>query len=1317
MKNIKKFLILLLLTLSLSTLSLFFISCDKGIDDPTNNCVHEFSEWGDSTATCTANGTEKRTCSLCDFEEKRPVAKLSHSFTNYVEDNNADCITKATETATCDYGCGATDSNVIGEENPLIHNNNEYTYAINELDSTKHDKIHSCCGVVYETISHEFENYTSNNDATCSLDGTKTGECVCGKTHTIADEGTATGEHETYIAQRVHNDCTSDGKNIIKCRTCDDYHDEQKTTSKTGHTITSWKIKSQTLVSGQTCVYEVKYEGYCSVCNKEDAEIKTENETVHAYSCNITTVANCNHQGVKTYTCIHGCQNSTKTENYEDKENHAWEKDGEAVNGVQAYRCANGCGKTKNVIEATSNSHILQKSELSTNELKLSNQDVSVALQLDSVTLNLLNDGEVKLSAEILSETERQSAIASLTEAQKTLLGNKQIYDFTMTQNSTTVSNFNGGKIRVAIDYTPEEGEDTNNLVIWHLSSTGIEVFSATYVNGQAVFYATHFSNFVVASVSNEDACLANGHEYVYGNVVEATCVTGGYTEATCAHCGKAVIANVTNELGHDYNVTPTETPKTCTTDGKYTYSCKRVGCTHTQEIPIPASHSYVTQEYVYPTCCADGYKVEKCSVCHNEKRTELEKVNYHDMKVVYELLEGTSSCVDGLVRYEICREEGCGFKTAYEHINEHLSVYKFSGVEDFPEYNQEIFESMDLKELLPEHYEYAYAQDYEGIIKIYKSTCLCGEICGQVEFNDSTVFNGANFYINEGDVWGTVEQEFYSQPIYVGMGTSNLDTYILKFVVEEEANGCDREYILKVTLKSEDGTDTLIDKSYVLLEGVTHQSEVTEYTMLTPNTKCCDGVKETVKCADCGEILREQVLSSENAHLHYTYIEESISLSAYGNQGHICNIVISSCPCGDKIDFKIKPTSGLNRCSFTQTAIDDITTEYVCACGIRYVRRFDDYKDENCYKTYKTTLLYNYDAQSGEYLSSVVGYLSDFGYYHRWSDSEFEQIGDSCYYSWTQECLDCGKPSSGITSRHQTENTVTVDANGNKTTKSGCVNCDYHSLRVEHFSGNLIREYAVVYEYDQNIKTVWTKTYTLIERTYDGEKYYYSIPSFETQYVYDMETGEITYWEKTMYILKQNEGKAPCVLIEFATDSNGEAITFENSCCFHMIDVYEESTCTKAGRSGQLCVICGGLNGYEMGPQHIMICGEQDGLYRCDRCGFTHNEDAYNHSVLIELLEDTDQEALIGYYNKYDFEPSTISGTTSILLLIQDTEGEREEYLEGDFISDDGNVITIDKEEMNEAISAIGLLNGTEYKVMFEVLTNYGNVLRIELS
>lgn len=76
----------------------------------------------------------------------------------------------------------------------------------NDATCTKDGTKTGVCSVCGEEVTvtdegsalgHSFTNYVSNNDATCTEDGTKTAECDngCGKTDTITDEGTATGHN------------------------------------------------------------------------------------------------------------------------------------------------------------------------------------------------------------------------------------------------------------------------------------------------------------------------------------------------------------------------------------------------------------------------------------------------------------------------------------------------------------------------------------------------------------------------------------------------------------------------------------------------------------------------------------------------------------------------------------------------------------------------------------------------------------------------------------------------------------------------------------------------------------------------------------------------------------------------------------------------------------------------------------------------------------------------------------------------------------------------------------------------------------------
>lgn len=78
--------------------------------------------------------------------------------------------------------------------------------------------VHTCikCGYSYTTqtetaTGHSFGEYISNNDATCSSDGTRTAVCsTCGETDTVTDPGTMTG-HLAVELPGVDPTCTEFG--------------------------------------------------------------------------------------------------------------------------------------------------------------------------------------------------------------------------------------------------------------------------------------------------------------------------------------------------------------------------------------------------------------------------------------------------------------------------------------------------------------------------------------------------------------------------------------------------------------------------------------------------------------------------------------------------------------------------------------------------------------------------------------------------------------------------------------------------------------------------------------------------------------------------------------------------------------------------------------------------------------------------------------------------------------------------------------------------------------------------------------------------
>ncbi|MGN0523939.1 MAG: CUB domain-containing protein, partial [Eubacterium sp.] len=91
------------------------------------------------------------------------------------------------------------------------------------------------CG--YETSvphpTHDVESYTSNNDATCTADGTKSGTCtICGEIVTVQDEGSKLGH--SYTSSVTAPTCTEQGYTTYTCSRCGDSY-KADFTDATGH--------------------------------------------------------------------------------------------------------------------------------------------------------------------------------------------------------------------------------------------------------------------------------------------------------------------------------------------------------------------------------------------------------------------------------------------------------------------------------------------------------------------------------------------------------------------------------------------------------------------------------------------------------------------------------------------------------------------------------------------------------------------------------------------------------------------------------------------------------------------------------------------------------------------------------------------------------------------------------------------------------------------------------------------------------------------------------------------------------------------------
>ena len=200
---------------------------------------------------------------------------------------------------------------------------------------------HRCeCGDSYtdnyeSAIGHEFTDYISNDDATCTKNGTETAECErwdCEETDTRTEADSALGHEFVYYISNDDATCTEDGTETAECRRWDCEETDTRTDigSMLDHiydqTVGSWKY----LKSEATCTSKAVYYKSC-VCGKKGTQTFEYGSMVdHIYDQKVEsweylkTEATCTNKGVYYKSCTCG-EKGTQTFETEKRE-HVYEK-------------------------------------------------------------------------------------------------------------------------------------------------------------------------------------------------------------------------------------------------------------------------------------------------------------------------------------------------------------------------------------------------------------------------------------------------------------------------------------------------------------------------------------------------------------------------------------------------------------------------------------------------------------------------------------------------------------------------------------------------------------------------------------------------------------------------------------------------------------------------------------------------------------------------------------------------------------------------------------------------------------------------------
>ncbi len=179
---------------------------DKGFTYELIDHTHIFGDWTTTeAATCTAEGTQTRTCSVCNKVETQTIAALGHNYsTAWTTDKAATCGTAGSKSHHCTR-CG------------------------DKKDVT----------AISATGNHKFGNWTTTNAATCMAEGTQTRTCSgCGKVETQTIAKTA----HKYVNTVVKPTYTAQGYTLHKCSVCGTSYKDTYTAKLTLAKVTGAKL-------------------------------------------------------------------------------------------------------------------------------------------------------------------------------------------------------------------------------------------------------------------------------------------------------------------------------------------------------------------------------------------------------------------------------------------------------------------------------------------------------------------------------------------------------------------------------------------------------------------------------------------------------------------------------------------------------------------------------------------------------------------------------------------------------------------------------------------------------------------------------------------------------------------------------------------------------------------------------------------------------------------------------------------------------------------------------------------------------------------
>ena len=178
-----------------------------------------------------------------------------------------------------------------------------------------------------EPGKHEFKTYVSDDNATCTKNGTETAKCENCNEKDTRDIPDSKLKHD-FINYVFNNDatCIKNGTETAKCEHCDEEDTREKENSKLSHTYDKKVAEPEYLKLKATCQNKAEYYYSCA-CGKQGEETFEYGESGnHEYINYVSNNdATCLKNGTETAKCEH-CSATETREKENSKLSHTYDK-------------------------------------------------------------------------------------------------------------------------------------------------------------------------------------------------------------------------------------------------------------------------------------------------------------------------------------------------------------------------------------------------------------------------------------------------------------------------------------------------------------------------------------------------------------------------------------------------------------------------------------------------------------------------------------------------------------------------------------------------------------------------------------------------------------------------------------------------------------------------------------------------------------------------------------------------------------------------------------------------------------------------------